>query len=195
MGDHACQPTIADGPSQHLDESGRPASPSRPISGGPGQRKDISKIGLSPVVQQEEEGALTVLARGTKISFLHYPYPFLEPPSSAAGVPVAHVLDIASMKVMAISQRGAKRDFVDLYFVLQDVPFRKVAENLVRRFGMERINPVSIGKALVFFNDAEGDPDPAYRGKKMPGWNTVKIFFTRNVRQMVLDLENTRSSL
>lgn len=156
--------------------------------------RDMEALGLSPIVQQEEEGTLTVLAKETKISFLHYPHPFIEPTSSAARVPVAHILDIASMKVMAIAQRGAKRDFVDLFFILQDLPFRKVAENLVRRFGKERINPVHIGKALVFFDDADGDPDPVYCGKKRPGWKTVKTFFTKNVRQMVLDLENARLS-
>ncbi len=156
--------------------------------------QELRKMGIAPIVQQEDEGTLTVLAKGTKVSFLHYPYPFLEPTRSASRVPVAHILDIASMKIMATVQRGAKRDFVDLYFLLQDVPFRKVAENLVRRFGIGRINPIHIGKSLVFFNDAEGDPDPAYRGRKKPGWNTIKTFFARNVRQMVLDLENARSS-
>ncbi len=156
--------------------------------------RELSGMNLAPSVSQEEEGSLTVLAKGTKLSFLYYPYPFAEPLASAGGVPVANVLDIASMKIMAIVQRGAKRDFVDLYFLLQDVPFRKVAENLVRRFGMERINPIHIGKSLVFFNDAEGDPDPAYRIRRRPGWNAIKTFFARNVRQMVLDLENARCS-
>ncbi len=44
---------------------------------------------------------------------------------------------VASMKVIAISQRGTKRDFVDLFFTLQDVPFHKVAEHMVKRFGAE----------------------------------------------------------
>ena len=92
------------------------------------------------------------------------------------------------MKVMAIAQRGAKRDFVDLYFILQDVPFRKIAGNMAQRYGADRINPVNIGKAIVYFNDADADPDPRFYGKKSADWNSIKIF-VKNMRQMVIDIQ------
>jgi predicted nucleotidyltransferase component of viral defense system len=34
-------------------------------------------------------------------------------------MPVASLADIAAMKVEAIASRGARKDFVDLYFVCQ----------------------------------------------------------------------------
>jgi len=92
------------------------------------------------------------------------------------------------MKTLSITQRGAKRDFTDLYFILQDVPFQKIASNMIKRFGKDRINPVIVGKALVYFEDAEADPDPEYLGRKKD-WKEIKRYFVDHVRQLVLDLQ------
>jgi hypothetical protein len=141
---------------------------------------------------QEEQGTLTMTVDGVKVSFFHTPYPFLEKKTGQNGIPVAGLIDIASMKVLAITQRGAKRDFVDLFFILRELPFAKVAENMIARFGKERTNPVIVGKALGYFSDAEADPEPAYLGKKKE-WKTIKKFFIDHVQQFALDLDRAKS--
>lgn len=151
--------------------------------------RGLQKAGLKPVVQQETEGTLTAMVNEVKVSMLHYPYIFLDKKLSWKGIDIAGMIDIAAMKVMAITQRGAKRDFVDLYFILQDAPFRKIAENMIKRYGADRLNPVNIGKAIVYFSDADIDPDPQYCGKEKPDWNSIKKFFVKNVRQMVMDMQ------
>jgi hypothetical protein len=85
-------------------------------------------------------------------------------------------------------QRGAKRDYVDLYWILQDVPFSKIAENMISRYGANRVNPLVIGKALVFFQDADSDPDPKYLGKRT-AWEKIKKYLTDHVQQFVLDIQ------
>jgi predicted nucleotidyltransferase component of viral defense system len=154
--------------------------------------QEMRRLGLNPRVLEESDGSLTVTIDGTKVSMFRYPYPFIEEMKDADGVPVAGVIDIASMKIIAVSQRGAKRDFFDLYFILQDIPFWKISENMVNRFGNDRINPVHIGKSLVFFNDADADPDPRLLCKDQPSWEKVKKLFIKNVQQMVLDMERAR---
>ena len=62
----------------------------------------------------------------------------MEKPLLHEGIPIGGLLDIASTKVIAISQRGTKRDFVDLYLILQNIPFRRIAEHMGKRFGRER---------------------------------------------------------
>lgn len=151
--------------------------------------RELQKTGLKPIVQQETEGTLTAMVSGVKVSMFHYPYPFLDKKLHWKDIDIAGIIDIASMKVMAITQRGAKRDFVDLYFILQDNPFRKIAENMVQRYGADRINPVNIGKAIVYFSDADIDPEPRFCGKEKPDWNSIKKFFVKNVRQMVMDMQ------
>jgi hypothetical protein len=105
------------------------------------------------------------------------------------GARIAGLLDIAAMKIIAINQRGTKRDFIDLYCILQAIPFHKVADHLVRRFGKERINAVNIGKSFIYFSDAESEPDPQYLKGKAVRWETAKEFFKQHVKQMVLDID------
>lgn len=152
--------------------------------------QEIRRLGFEVKTLQEEKGTLTITADGVKISLFHYPYPLLEKKADLNGIPVAGLIDIASMKLLAITQRGAKRDFVDLYFILQDIPFTKAGGNMIKRFGADRINPLVIGKSLVYFNDAESDPEPDYLGKKKD-WKVIKKFFVDHVQQFVLDLHKT----
>ena len=151
--------------------------------------KGIRKSGYSFQIISEGEGYLIVEVEGLKVSIFEYDYPFLEKATMYKGVRIAGILDIASMKVIAISQRGTKRDFIDLYFVLQYMPFHKLAEHMVRRFGKERINPVHIGKSLVYFSDAESDPEPEYIKGGEVSWDTIKRFFRHHVKQLILDLD------
>ncbi len=150
---------------------------------------DIRSTGSAFQIITAEEGTLIAEVGGIKISLLKYDYGFLEKPIIYKKVRIAGLLDIASMKVIAISQRGTKRDFVDLFVILQGIPFHKIAGHMTRRFGRERINPVHIGKSLVYFPDADSDPEPAYIKKRNMDWEKIKSFFRGHVRQFVLDLE------
>jgi predicted nucleotidyltransferase component of viral defense system len=137
----------------------------------------------------EGEGHIVVDIEGVKFSLFHYDYPFLDKPLHYHGINIAGILDIAAMKIIAISQRGTKRDFVDMYFILQNIPFFKVAEHMVRRFGKERVNPVLIGKALTYFADADSNPEPEYAIIKVK-CEKIKTFFKQHAKQFVLDLIN-----
>lgn len=149
----------------------------------------LRKTGLPFRIISEGEGYLIFEADGIKVSIFKYDYPFLERTPVYEGVPVAGIVDIASMKVIAISQRGTKRDFIDLYFVLQKMPFHIIAEHMKKRFGKERINPIHIGKSLVYFSDAESNPEPEYVKGKEIKWDNIKKFFKGHAKQFVLDLD------
>jgi hypothetical protein len=150
---------------------------------------EIRKAGPSFQIISEGEGYLVGTIEGIKFSLFKYEYPFLEKTIVYEGIRVAEVLDLASMKVIAISQKGTKRDFADLYFILQEMPFHKIAGHMVRRFGKGRINPVHIGKSLVYFSDADSHPEPEYVKGRDVSWEKIKSFFKNHVRQFVLDLD------
>ena len=139
-----------------------------------------------------EPGTAVMIVDGVKVSLFQYPYPFAEPTERFSGATVAGTVDIAGMKLIAIMQRGARRDFVDLYAVLKTTPFRVIAHNAIQRFGPTLIEPVIIGKALAWFADADAQPDPTYLGKPLQ-WSVVKRFFRSSVPQFVLDLEAERT--
>lgn len=149
----------------------------------------IRKTKLPFRIISEEEGSLITEVKTIKISLLKYDYPFSDKTITCEGIKIAGVLDIASMKIIAISQRGTKRDFVDLYFILQDIPFHKIADYMVKRFGKERLNPVHIGKSLVYFSDAESNPEPGYIKGKAQNWDKIKKFFKGHVKQFIFDLD------
>lgn len=154
----------------------------------PAQRllSEIEKLGLDPEVGLGRDDTFICTFPESKFSLFRYPYVFLGT-DIFEGIRVASVLDIASMKVAAITQRGAKRDFIDLYYILQDIPFRRVAETIHARYGTA-LASVTIGKAFVFFDDAESSPDPLYIGAGVK-WEAVRRFFEKHARQFVLDLE------
>ena len=148
----------------------------------------IRTTGRNFRVLAEGEGHLVMDIEGVKFSLFRYYYPFLDKPVRHQGVSIAGILDIAAMKIIAVSQRGTKRDFVDMYFILQNIPFYKVAEHMVRRFGKERVNPVLIGKALSYFADADSNPEPEYTKKVK--WEKIKTFFKQHAKQFTLDLRS-----
>jgi len=155
---------------------------------------DIRKTGHNFRLISEGEIYLIVEIDGIKTSLFKYDYPFLKKPVIYKGIQIAGILDTASMKVIAISQRGTKRDFVDLYFILQEMPFHKIADHMVRRFGKERINPVHIGKSFVYFSDADSNPEPQYMKGRDINWDKVKKFLRNHVKQFVLDLDTAVKS-
>jgi len=147
----------------------------------------IKTAGYGYKIVSEGDNHIVTITEGIKFSLFHYEYPFIET-FVRDGVSIASILDIAAMKVIAISQRGTRRDFVDLYRILQDVPFTKVAVRMIKKFGAERVSPTVIGKSLMYFADAEGDVDPEYVGKKID-WNVVKRYFKNHARQFMLDID------
>lgn len=149
---------------------------------------DIRKTGLPFNVSAESEGSMTVEIGGVKVSIFKYDYPFTEKKTILENIGIAGVLDIASMEIIAVCQRGSRRDFIDLYYILQEIPFHLLARHMIMRYGRERINPVHIGKSLVYFTDAEPEPEPDYIKGKEIAWKTVKQFFKNHVRQFVYDL-------
>jgi hypothetical protein len=148
---------------------------------------------LDSEVTQLAPGTLSVVVEGVRVSFFHYPYPFVDAPQPYEGLRVASVLDIAAMKLVAVAQRSARRDFVDLYVILQQMPFRTVAARAVQRYGAGFIEPVVVGKGLTWFEDADREPDPHYLGQPVP-WDDVKAFFVSSFRQFVLDLDSLGSA-
>ena len=81
-------------------------------------KESLSKLGQLEV-NSEEEGTLHGVLDGVKISFLRYPYENLFPLISFERTYLADERDIAAMKIDAVSSRGSKKDFIDMYFLLQ----------------------------------------------------------------------------
>jgi len=107
-----------------------------------------------------EEGTIHGIACETKISLLHYPYHLLGELQPFKGLQVASIEDIACMKAVAVSQRGEKKDFFDLFEILNEKTPSDIKSWLVNKYGEKKDNLYHILKSFFYFTDAEESPDP-----------------------------------
>ncbi len=134
---------------------------------------------------QEDEHTLTVIAGGTKLSFFHIPDPFLFNPHPYRFMHIADIRDIALMKLIAVSGRGSRKDFVDLYMILRsDSSLQDFFRLLPEKYGTSRANTYHILKSLTYFDDAENEPMPNML--EPFDWQECKSFFIREAHAIVL---------
>jgi hypothetical protein len=134
---------------------------------------------------QEADHTLTVIIYGTKLSFFRSQDPFLFDSARFRFFGIADVRDIALMKLAAISGRGSRKDFVDLYMILRDKPSLKDYFDLLpRKYGASRINTYHILKSLTYFDDAETEPPP--RMLAPFDWEECKAFFAREAHAIIM---------
>lgn len=145
----------------------------------------IQKLSKSvPSFQSEHIEWRTILGwiGKTKFSLFFYEYPLLFDAYGFSGVKIADVRDIAPMKIAAIADRGTKRDFVDLYFIIVEKKILTLEECLAlydKKFKLLSQNKLHILKSLAYFDDAEAS------GKlemlEPVDWKDVKKFFRKEV--------------
>lgn len=128
----------------------------------------------------------TILGTFNKVKFslFVYQYPLLFPRRNFNGIGLADLRDITAMKIEAISSRGIKRDFIDLYCICRKgMPLKEALELYDRKYNNLASNRIHILKSLVYFADAETSPIP--KMLETVDWNKVKKFFEREVPPLV----------
>lgn len=118
---------------------------------------------------------------GAKVSFISYPFFIPKQEFIRHGtIRALQPLDIAVMKIIAISQRGRKRDFFDLYWCAKNIePLENIIRKLPAQYPSVAHNYHHILKALVYFEDAESDPEPEIYFDA--NWKKVKSFFRKEI--------------
>ena len=95
--------------------------------------------------------------------------------------------DIAVMKIVAMSQRGRKRDFLDLYWhATHKEPLIDVIRRLPDQFPTVAHDYHHILKSMLYFDDAEHDPMPHLHFKT--DWKTIKQYFKKEVPKITKEL-------
>jgi len=117
---------------------------------------------LNPKVINQDKGTLDLYIDDVKVSFLEYKYPLVGDFLEFDGVKVASLEDIACMKLSAISSRGSKKDFIDLYFILQKFSLGELLALFEKKFKGVDYQMSHILKSLVYFEEAEKQPDPEF---------------------------------
>jgi predicted nucleotidyltransferase component of viral defense system len=94
-------------------------------------------------------------------------------------IKLASVEDIAAMKLAAVTGRGSRKDFVDLFFILEKYTLPQLFDFYRQLYpdGSE----FQVLKSLVYFDDAEIEPMPVMI--KPVIWEEVKARIIVEVNQ------------
>ena len=106
----------------------------------------------------------------------------LEPPVEESGVRLAGVKDIAAMKVNAITNRGTRKDFVDMARLLDDYSLEDIFSWYRAKY--PAANPALAMRSMSYFVDAETMPMP--RMLVPFDWDEAKARICTAVRKLVM---------
>ncbi|MDD4460386.1 MAG: nucleotidyl transferase AbiEii/AbiGii toxin family protein [Proteiniphilum sp.] len=118
-----------------------------------------------------------------KVDFVTYECPWLRNPVVEDEIRMAHIEDIAAMKLEAVTSRGKKKDFMDIAFLLDQFDIRRMLDLYQKKYPSGLM--LLVLRSLVYFDDAEDDPMPMML--KPLDWETTKERIRQAVRQVALE--------
>ena len=116
-------------------------------------------------IRSISKGTILMVVNSIKTDILQHIYPELEQPENINGIRLESLRDISAMKVLALSNRGAKKDFSDLLFLHESgISLKESVTNYIQKYGKDGLHSAVI--SLTYFADADMEPDPIY----LNGW-------------------------
>lgn len=130
---------------------------------------DFAAIGHT-VVATESRVMVGMYIDSLKIDIVKYRYPLVREILEIDNIRLASPVDIAAMKLAAITGRGKKKDFVDLYFLLQQYTVDQIVGFYLEKY--QDGNIFLVLRSLLYFEDADSDEDPIML--QDISWDTMK---------------------
>jgi hypothetical protein len=112
-------------------------------------------------IKQTAPGTLHGIISNVRVTFLEYRYPLLKPLThwKEVGCSIGPLEDLACMKLSAVAQRGARKDFCDIYALgLKQFSLNEMLDFYRKKFGIQDIGHILYG--LAYFDDAENERMP-----------------------------------
>ena len=144
--------------------------------------QELREEGIAFVTDSVVAGTLHGWVRGVRVSLLRHPYPLLAGLRAwPGGVHVAARADLAAMKLLTVAQRGAKKDFVDVYALGRRTDsLRQMLRWYKQKYTVEDI--AHLLRSLAYFDDAESERLP----RMLWGvrWRDIKEIIQRWLRNV-----------
>ena len=134
---------------------------------------------LNPILQTEQ--TLICLINSVKVDFIRFKYPFIRPIITENGIRMLQIEDIAPMKIDAITGRGKKKDFYDLYYLMKQFSIEELFSLFLEKYPHQ--TTFHVAKSIAYFTDAESDPDPSVFDQKI-SWIKVKNAIKKEIRKL-----------
>jgi predicted nucleotidyltransferase component of viral defense system len=143
----------------------------------------IRSFGEDEVILSEiKEDTLIVFLNDIQVSFFQYNYPLLKNLVKKDGLYIASLEDILAMKIIAIIQRGTKKDFIDLWTIMKEKKYslQDIFIFCKTKFGKAFSESIAL-KALTYFKDAEEETPE--KEKSNFSWENIKKYLIENCRK------------
>lgn len=133
------------------------------------------------------KGTVHVILENIQLTFLYFNNNLVEDKikvNEIKGLYLASIKDIAIMKLIAISQRGTKKDFFDLYYICNqyNIKMEDIIRNLEKKYNKEKINYSHIIQSLSYFEDAEDEILPKTFIKY--DWKNIKEYYIKEQKDI-----------
>ena len=107
-----------------------------------------------------------------KCDFVLEPSILLQPFIGYENVNYFHLQDIAAMKMHTICGRGKKKDFFDIYALLEKYQWKDLIMLFIKKYDEDQL--FFLWRSIVYFDDANEDPDIKGLEPFNKSWNEIK---------------------
>lgn len=136
----------------------------------------LHKLGKVTIIKKSANIGIYII-NGIKADIVNYSYPWLQEAVIEDGLRLAGDKDIAAMKLAAITGRGTKKDFIDLFFLLKKYRLREMLNLYNKKY--EDGSELLVLKSLSYFLDAEKDEPPIML--QTIDWDAIKSHILKQV--------------
>lgn len=137
-------------------------------------------------IEEISEAEDTLFVRIDKVSssFFWYKYPLIFPLIETAGSSLASLPDIAAMKLIALTGRAKKRDYIDIFYLMKRLSLAEMFKTAKKKY--PPFNPYIIKRALTFFDDITEENGRIEILDKNFSWEKAKEKIFEEVRKYQL---------
>lgn len=132
-------------------------------------------------IQEERDTLGLIIDDNVKVSFFGYKYKLINELIHEENLNLASVGDIGCMKLSAITGRASSKDYVDLYYILQNVQLENLLEKASEKFS--DLDRNLILKSLVYFEDVIFEPI-MFKNNNHIDFEEIKKFLEEKVKEL-----------
>lgn len=142
----------------------------------------IKNEGFKVEIRSQSSNILITMIENVKVDIVNYPYPWIDKQISEDNIILASDKDIAAMKLSAITNRGSKKDFIDLYYLLKKYSLEKMLSFYSKKYNDG--SDFMVLKSLTYFDDAEIEAPPLLFDKSIT-WENIKEKINVEVKKLI----------
>jgi len=135
-----------------------------------------------------EENTLNCIINNVRVQFLTHNYQQVRPDLNDGTIRLYSLSDSAAMKLNAVTNRGAKKDFFDIAALLEVFSLNDMLNFYTKKYNV--VNYQHVLKSLSYFEDAESEMNPVCLRKQ--NWTTVKKKVSTSVRLYFNEMLNSK---